>query len=44
MHIDNKNKDTLIIGEGTIQGLDDNTITGEATYSVNFSRPNKIFV
>ena len=43
MHIDNKNKDTLIIGEGTIQGLDDNTITAEATYSINFSRPNKFF-
>ena len=43
MHNDNKNKDTLIIGEGTIQGLDDNTITAEATYSINFSRPNKIF-
>ena len=27
LHIDNKNKDILILGEGTTQGLDDTTLT-----------------
>ena len=43
MHIDNKNKDILILGEGPIQGLDDTTLTAEAKYSINFSTSNKKF-
>ena len=35
LHIDNKNKDILILGEGTTQGLDDTTLTAEAIYPIN---------
>ena len=38
VHIDNKGKDILILGEGPAQGLDDTTLTTEAKYSINFSR------
>ena len=44
VHIDNKNKDVLIFGEGQTQGLDDTTLTAEAIYPINFSQPNKRFV
>ena len=44
VHIDNKGKDICIIREGPTQGLDDITITPEATYPINFTQPNKIFV
>ena len=37
VHIDNKNKDILILGERTTQGLDDTTLTAEAMYSINFT-------
>ena len=30
VHIDNKNKDILILGEGQTQGLDDTALTAEA--------------
>ena len=30
VHIGNKNKDILILGEAPTQGLDDNTLTAEA--------------
>ena len=43
VHIDNKNKDIFILGEGPTQGLDDTTLTAEAQYSINFSRSNKKF-
>ena len=44
-HIDNKNKskDILILGEGPTHRLDDTTLTAEAKYSVNFTRPRKRF-
>ena len=35
MHINNKEKDILILGDGPIQGLDDTTLTAEAIYSIN---------
>ena len=38
MHIDNKNKDILIIGEGPTQGLDDTVLTAEAKYPINFTQ------
>ena len=44
VHIDNKDKDILILGEGQTQGLDDTTITAEAKYPVNFTQPRKRFV
>ena len=43
VYIDNKNKDILILGEGSTQGLDDTTLTAEAKYLTNFSRSNKKF-
>ena len=43
VHIDDKKKDTLILGKGPTQGLDDTTLTAEAQYSSNFSRPNRTF-
>ena len=44
MHIDNKNKNTLILGEGPTQGLDDTTLTAEAKYLINFTQSGKRFV
>ena len=44
LHIDNKNKDMLIIEEGPIQGLDDITLTEEVKYPINFTKPRKRFV
>ena len=41
VHIDNKNKDILILGEGPTQGLGDTTLTAEAKYLINFIQPNK---
>ena len=43
VHIDNKGKDILILGEGPTQGLDDTTLTAEAIYSINFIQPIKRF-
>ena len=37
VHIDNKNKDSLILGERPTQGLDDTTLTAEAKYPINFT-------
>ena len=44
VHIDNRNKDILILGEGPSQRLDDIILTEEAKYPINFTQPNKIFV
>ena len=44
VHIDNKNKDTLILGEGPTQGLDDTTLTAEAKCPINFTQPRKRLV
>ena len=41
VHIDNKNKDILILGEGPTQGSHDTTLTAEAKYSSNVTQPNK---
>ena len=41
LHIDNKKKDILILGIDPMQGLDDNTLTTEAKYSINFQDPLK---
>ena len=38
VHIDNKNKDIVILGEGTKEGLDDITLTLESKYSINFTQ------
>ena len=34
VHIDDENKDILILGKGPTQGLDDTTLTAEAEYSI----------
>ena len=44
MHIDNKNKDILILDEGTTQILGDTTLTAEAKYPINFTQSRKRFV
>ena len=44
VHIDNKNKDILILGEEPTQGLDDTTLTAEAKYPINFTQSGKRFV
>ena len=44
VHIDNKNKYILILGEGPTQGLDDTTLTARAKYPFNFAQPRKRFV
>ena len=44
MHIDNENKDILILGEGPTQELDDATLTAEAKHPINFTQPRKRFV
>ena len=36
VHVDNKGKDIVILGEGPIQGLDDTTLTAEARHTINF--------
>ena len=38
MHIDNKNKDILILDEGPTQRLADITSTAEAKYPINFTQ------
>ena len=42
-HIDSKEKDILVFGEGTTQGLDDTTLTAEAKYPINFTQSRKRF-
>ena len=32
VHVDNKKKNILILGEGLTQGVDDTTLTAEAKY------------
>ena len=44
LHIDNKNKDILILGEGPTQGLHDTKLTAEDKYPINFTQPRKRFV
>ena len=41
VHVDNKKKDILILGEGPTQGLDGATLTAEKLYSSNFTEKNK---
>ena len=43
VHVDNKNKDILILGERPTEGLDDMTLTAKEKYPINFTQPNKRF-
>ena len=44
VHADNKDKDILILGEGSTHGLDYTTLTAAAKYPINFIQPRKTFV
>ena len=44
VHIDNKSKDLLILGEGPTQALNDTILTAEAKYPINFTQSGKRFV
>ena len=41
-HIDNKKKDTLVLGKGPRQGLE-HTLTAKKIYSINFTVTKKKF-
>ena len=43
VHVDNKEKNILILGEGPIQRLDDTTLTAEGKFPINFTQPEKHF-
>ena len=43
VHIDNKNKYILILGEGPTQELDDTTLTAESRYLIKFTQPIERF-
>ena len=44
VHIANKGKYILILGEGPTQGLDDTKLTVEAIYPIIYTQPNKRYV
>ena len=41
VYTDNKNKDILILGEGTTQVLNNTTLTAEAKYPIDFTQSGK---
>ena len=41
LHVDNKKKDILILGQGPTQGLDDITLAPEKMYSINVTATRK---
>ena len=43
VHVDNKKKDILILGEGPTQELDSTKLTAEKMYSTNFIEISKKF-
>ena len=44
VHVDSRNKNILVLGEGPTQGLDNATITTEVKYPINFTESGKRFV
>ena len=44
VHIDNKGKGILKLGERPTQGLDGSILLAEATYPINFTQRNKCFL
>ena len=40
VHVDNENKDILILCEGPTQGLVDTTLTAYAKYLIDFTQPS----
>ena len=43
MHVDNIKKDIFILGKDPTQGREDNILTVEAEYSINFTEQGKKF-
>ena len=43
VHVDNKKKDILILGEGPTQALEGTSLTAEKLYSINLTENNKKF-
>ena len=41
VHIDNKNENILILGEGQTQGLDNTILAAETKYPINFTHPRR---
>ena len=41
VHVDNKEKVVLILGEGPTQGLDNTALIEEGKYLINFTQPEK---
>ena len=41
VHVDNKEKDILVLGKGPTQGLDGTTLTEEAKYPINLTKSMK---
>ena len=41
VHVDNKEKDILVLGKGPTQGLDGTTLTAEAKYPINLTKSMK---
>ena len=44
MNIEGRNKNILVLGEGSTQHLDNSTITAETKYSINFTKSGQRFV
>ena len=44
VHINDDNKDILILSKGPTQELDDATLTAETKYPINFTQSGKRFV
>ena len=44
MHINRRNKNILVLGEGPTQGLENATIAAESKYPINFIESVKRFV
>ena len=41
VHVDNKGRDILILGEGPTEGLDNTTSIAEAKYPISFTQSGK---
>ena len=44
VHVDNKGKGILVLGEGPTKALDDTALPAEAKYPINFTQSGKRFV
>ena len=44
VHVDNKEKEILILRKGPAQGLGEHSLTAEKMYSINFTVTKKNFV